>query len=160
MKKKATGKGKVRRMNAASRSRTKKRLPRTSPKETPKVLKIDEVETAAPADFVEARKMISELVRLAAVEIATRFVKAAKTGQVAPAKYLFEAVGLYPAKEETPEPAKHSLAYTLLKRMGLPTEPVDMAEGDGKYDGEWDSNAATGEEQAGQHLERREDAVK
>jgi hypothetical protein len=160
MRKKAKGKGKVMQMNAASKPRTKKRMTQTSPEETLKVLKTDEAETTAPPDFAEARKMIAELVRLSAVEIATSFLNAAKTGQVAPAKYLFEAVGLYPATEETPERAKHSLAYTLLKRMGLPTEPVDAAEGDGKCDGEWNSNAGGGEERAGQHLERREDAVK
>jgi hypothetical protein len=151
MRKKAKGRGKVVRMNAANRLRTKKRMLKAPRKETLNVLKTDEAETAVPADLVEARKMITELVRLAAVEIATSFLNAAKTGQVAPAKYLFEAVGLYPAKEETPERAKHSLAYTLLKQMGLPTEPVDVAGGDGKCDGEWNSDAGRDEERAGQH---------
>ena len=50
-------------------------------------------------------------------------VDAAKQGQVAPAKYLFEICGLFPAGEETAEKKEDSLAYTLLKRMGLPTEP-------------------------------------
>jgi hypothetical protein len=52
-------------------------------------------------------------------------IEVAKTGQLASAKYLFEAVGLYPATEETRAKApEDSLAYTLLRRMGLPTEPV------------------------------------
>ena len=38
---------------------------------------------------------------------------------------MFEAVGLYPATKQTlPTPVVGSLAHTLLRRMGLPTEPV------------------------------------
>jgi|SRR5271170_2366822 len=82
------------------------------------------VRTTQPADLAEVRKNIATLVRSAAEEIAAGVIKAAKRGQLAPAKYLFETVGLYLATEETPAKPEHSLAYTLLKRMGLPTEPV------------------------------------
>lgn len=84
----------------------------------------DRPTTREPADFAEVRKNIATLVRISANEIATAFVKAAIAGQVAPAKYLFEAVGLYPPTTETLSNPENSLAFTLLKRMGLPTEPV------------------------------------
>lgn len=77
-----------------------------------------------PADFVEVRQNIAVLVRESAGEIATKVIEMAKGGQLAPAKYLFEAVGLYPPTEETESKPEDSLAYTLLMRLGLPTDPV------------------------------------
>jgi hypothetical protein len=78
-------------------------------------------------DFVEVRTAIAKQVVASAREIAEEVIKVALTGQLAPARYLFEAVGLYPATEETSGTAERredSLAFTLLTRMGLPTEPV------------------------------------
>lgn len=81
--------------------------------------------TKKPKDVVEVRENINKLVRASAELIAAEVIKVALTGQLATAKYLFEAVGLYPATEQTAAtPAAGSLAFTLLKRMGLPTEPV------------------------------------
>jgi hypothetical protein len=83
------------------------------------------VGTKNPKDVVEVRENINELVRASAELIAIEVIKVALTGQLATAKYLFEAAGLYPATEQTAAtPAAGSLAFTLLKRMGLPTEPV------------------------------------
>ena len=77
-------------------------------------------------DIVEVRENINELVKESAELIATSVIEVAtRTGQLASAKYLFEAVGLYPATEATePAPVDGSLAHTLLARMGIPTEPV------------------------------------
>jgi hypothetical protein len=76
-------------------------------------------------DIVEVRQHINELVKASANKIANKVIEVAKTGQLASAKYLFEAVGLYPATEATePAPVDGSLAQTLLARMGIPTEPV------------------------------------
>ena len=81
--------------------------------------------TKKPIDMVQLRENINNLVGESAKDIATKVIEVAKTGQLASAKYLFEAVGLYPATEETRAKApEDSLAYTLLRRMGLPTEPV------------------------------------
>jgi hypothetical protein len=81
--------------------------------------------TKKPIDMVQLRENINNLVGESAKDIATKVIEVAKTGQLASAKYLFEAVGLYPATEETRAKAPDdSLAYTLLRRMGLPTEPV------------------------------------
>jgi hypothetical protein len=83
------------------------------------------VGTKKPVDMVQLRENINNLVGESAKDIATKVIEVAKTGQLASAKYLFEAVGLYPATEETRAKApEDSLAYTLLRRMGLPTEPV------------------------------------
>lgn len=76
-------------------------------------------------DIVQVRKNIDSLVVDSAELIAAGVITVAKTGQLATAKYLFEAVGLYPATEETaPTQVVGSLAHTLLTRMGLPTDPV------------------------------------
>ncbi len=83
------------------------------------------VPTKKPVDIVQARENVANLVRNSAAEIAMGMIEGAKAGQLASAKYLFEVAGLYPATEETEvERTEDSLAYTLLKRMGLPTEPV------------------------------------
>jgi hypothetical protein len=82
-------------------------------------------ETKKGKDIVEVRVNIDNLVKESAEKIAAEVIKVALTGQLATAKYLFEAIGLYPATEITaPTPVVGSLAHTLLKRMGLPTEPV------------------------------------
>lgn len=76
-------------------------------------------------DIVQVRESINELVKVKAEMIATEVIKVALTGQLATAKYLFEAVGLYPATEQTTvQPIETSLAHTLLTRMGLPLDPV------------------------------------
>ncbi|MFZ0297905.1 MAG: hypothetical protein WAM13_06095 [Candidatus Sulfotelmatobacter sp.] len=76
-------------------------------------------------DIVQVRENINELVKDSAKDIATEVIKVAKTGQLASAKYLFEAAGIYPATEQTTvNPIERSLAHTLLTRMGLPLDPV------------------------------------
>jgi len=82
-------------------------------------------EPKKPVDMVQARENVSDLVRESAAAIANGVIAVAKSGQLASAKYLFEAVGLYPATGQTLEkPEEDSLAHTLLRRMGLPVEPV------------------------------------
>lgn len=110
--KKATEKGKEKATKSAKKS-AKNRV--RSPKK--------------PVDMARVRENINNLVRDSAKDIATEVIKVAKTGQLASARYLFEAVGLYPATEETAaELPVHSLAHTLLKRMGLPLDPVIVDE--------------------------------
>lgn len=104
--KKAKGKGKA---TAKAKKSAKKSAPKAK----------------KPVDMVRVRENINNLVKNSARKIATEVIKVAKTGQLASAKYLFEAVGLYPATEQTAvRPQDNSLALTLLKRMGLPTEPA------------------------------------
>jgi hypothetical protein len=78
-----------------------------------------------PADILQVRENITNMVTDSAEDIATGVIAGAKSGQLASARYLFEVAGLYPATDETAAALpEHSLAHTLLKRMGLPTEPV------------------------------------
>jgi hypothetical protein len=103
----------VKKAKAKSKATAKKSAEETTP--NPKKVK----------DIVQVRENINELVKASAQKIAIEVIKVALTGQLATAKYLFEAVGLYPATEETTvRPIETSLAHTLLTRMGLPLEPV------------------------------------
>jgi hypothetical protein len=112
IKKKAKGKGK-----SKSKGKKKAAKKQTAKKSTGGKKKA--------VDMVRVRENINNLVGSSAKAIATKVIEVAKTGQLASAKYLFEAVGLYPATEETKaKPPEDSLAFTLLRRMGLPTEPV------------------------------------
>ena len=78
-----------------------------------------------PKTLAEAREKLANLVRESSPAIATALIEAAKDGQVAPAKFLFEVVGLYPATDEAGEGLeKNSLAHLLLERLGLSSEPV------------------------------------
>jgi len=82
--------------------------------------------TQKPVDLAQVRGDIANLVGDSAADIAIEVIKVAKTGQLAQVKYLFEVAGLYPATEGTAatQPQEGSLAHTLLRRMGLPLEPV------------------------------------
>jgi hypothetical protein len=95
---------------------------------TAKAIRGAEADLTVPVDFVEARKNIATLVRMSANAIAAGLIAQARSGELAPTKYLFELVGLYPATQETASKPENSLAYALLKRMGLPTDPVDAEE--------------------------------
>ncbi len=78
-----------------------------------------------PVDLVQVRENINNLVGESAEAIATGVINVAKAGQLTSAKYLFEAIGLYPSTEQTaPRAVENSLAHTLLTRMGLPLDPV------------------------------------
>ena len=79
-----------------------------------------------PVDIAQVRKDISNMVGNSATEIAAGMINAALSGELARAKYLFDMAGLYPATAETEatNPEEDSLAHILLKRMGLPIEPV------------------------------------
>jgi hypothetical protein len=76
------------------------------------------------ADMAMMRENVKRLVEESAEQIAIAMIGAAKGGQVAAAKYLFEMMGLYPATEETTvKPKEDSVAFTLFKKMGLLAEP-------------------------------------
>jgi len=49
-------------------------------------------------------------------------------GHYAAMKYLFEMIGLYPAAAQEEGQGEDSLARTLLRRLGLPEEPMLEAE--------------------------------
>jgi hypothetical protein len=111
-------------------------------------------EPKKPVDMVQARENVSDLVRESATGIANAVIAAAKTGQLASVKYLFEAVGLYPATGQTLEkPEEDSLAHTLLRRMGLPLEPVATDDDDAPMGSASDARGMS-DESAEQRVER------
>jgi hypothetical protein len=75
----------------------------------------------------EVRRDIANIVGNAAREITRAVVVEAKKGQLATAKYLFEAAGFYPAaaaEENTDKPEEDTLAQRVLRRLGLPEGPL------------------------------------
>jgi hypothetical protein len=67
---------------------------------------------------------ITSLVRGSAGLIAVALLEAAKSGQLAHARYLFEMAGIYPKVDEgAGGGGEESLTYRLMKELGLPTEP-------------------------------------
>jgi len=81
-----------------------------------------------PVDLVKVRESIKDLVGSSAEIMAGKVIEGAIAGQLAAVKYLFEAVGLYPATEPVAKPQEDSVAHDLLVRLGLPTEAVPDAE--------------------------------
>src|SRR6202030_1429192 len=77
-------------------------------------------------DLDKVREGIDNKIKESAQLIANKVIEVAKTtGQLASAKYLFEAVGLYPASVESEaRPIETTIAHQLLTRMGIPLEPV------------------------------------
>ncbi len=73
-------------------------------------------------DVAIVRAGMANLVKDAGEDIARGMIEVAKTGQLATAKYLLELAGVYPATAE-PAAREESLAESLLRRVGLPTEP-------------------------------------
>jgi hypothetical protein len=106
----------------------KKATGRRSQAAKPSVQKERLEQTPKPVDAAEARENVASLVRTSATDIATGVLTVAKAGQLASAKYLFEMAGLYPAMEEAATLPENSLAHTLLRRMGQPTEPATCAD--------------------------------
>ena len=77
-----------------------------------------------PVDLAEVRKDITNLVGGEATQLAQAVLEEGKKGQLAPVKYLFEVAGLYPASTEAAsvKPEEDSLAFTLLRRLGVPEQ--------------------------------------
>jgi hypothetical protein len=70
------------------------------------------------------REQITNMVKDEAVAMVQTTIEEAGKGHYAAMKYLFEMIGLYPATAQTETLGKDSLAKTLLRRMGLPEEPI------------------------------------
>jgi hypothetical protein len=122
-KKKSTGKAK-REAKEKAAGKAKKKAEGAAKKSAAKEVDC----TKNPADILKARANIAILVTESASAIAMGVIMVAKAGQLASAKYLFEMAGVYPATAEAAEAPEDSLAHTLLRRLGLPTEPVICVE--------------------------------
>jgi hypothetical protein len=71
-----------------------------------------------PVDIALVRRNVNKMIWVSVQKIAAQLIEAAEDGQLAAARYLFEAVGLYPSTEQKKEsPVEESLPYALLKRI-------------------------------------------
>jgi len=79
-------------------------------------------------DLAAIRQQITDLVRNQAVPMVEITISEVDKGHYAAMKYLFEMIGLYPAAAQEETEGEDSLARTLLRRLGLPEEPMLEAE--------------------------------
>src|SRR3989442_3220206 len=101
-------------------------MPRTASKPK-KGAEIASKEHPEPLALEWLREEIKCQVGNEAENIVKSLIEEARKGNCAPAKYLFEMIGLYPAavQEQQQENAEEdSLARTLLRRFGLPGEAI------------------------------------
>ncbi|GEM_PF-4393345 len=99
-------------------------------KETKKRTRTKKAKT--PANCAEVRKDIAKIVKSGAKKITKAVMEQAMTGQLAPAKFLFEVAAIYPASTDGSEATtdEESLAKTLLDRLNIPDKPVGRDEED------------------------------
>jgi hypothetical protein len=79
----------------------------------------------------EVRNDIAKIVRSGAKKITKAVMDQAMTGQLAPAKYLFEVAAIYPPSTDGSDATadEDCLAKTLLDRLNIPDKPVGRDEG-------------------------------
>lgn len=84
------------------------------------------------ANPAEVRNDIAKIVEAGAKKIAKAVMSQALTGQLAPAKYLFEVAKIYPESTDGSQASAEEdcLAKTLLHRLNLPEEPIARDEED------------------------------
>ena len=75
-------------------------------------------------DLAAIRQQITDLVRDQAVPMVEITISEVDKWHYSAMKYLFEMIGLYPAAAQEETQGEDSLARTLLRRLGLPEEPV------------------------------------
>lgn len=78
---------------------------------------------AKNSEFSTVRRKINDLVAREAVEMAGGAVDAAKDGQYAAMKCLFELVGLFPAAPESVEAPGEGLVERLLRKLEIEEPP-------------------------------------
>jgi hypothetical protein len=74
-------------------------------------------------DLALLRRQIKNRVGQEALPMVESTIDAVKNGQYAALKYLFEAVGLFPAENPEQDRQQDALAPTLLQALGLPELP-------------------------------------
>ncbi|MGH9548194.1 MAG: hypothetical protein ACRD3W_02420 [Terriglobales bacterium] len=74
-------------------------------------------------DLAEIRRRIADIVGSGAIGMVETTIDQVGKGHYLGMKYLFEMIGLYPATS-TDDAAEDSLAAVLLRRLGLPEEPM------------------------------------
>lgn len=100
-----------------------------------------------PVDLQAIRETIANTVGAHALDICCALAEEARKGELAPAKFLFEMIGLYPAVAATEddeceqEGEGGDLAQVLLRRLALPVEKPEesVAELVGSHEAESNS---------------------
>ncbi|MDP9159938.1 MAG: hypothetical protein M3O09_06875 [Acidobacteriota bacterium] len=77
-----------------------------------------------PSDLASIRERITNLVSNEALNMVQITIEEVNKGHYMAMKYLFEMIGLYPGAAKEEAPVEDSLARTLLRRLGLPEEPM------------------------------------
>ena len=103
-------------------------MKKSKPKATvEKAAKKSSAKTQKPANPVEMRQSVTDMVESEMINITHAVVEEAKKGQLATVKYLFEVSGVYPGatglSQAKPEEGE-TLARMLLTRLGVPLEPA------------------------------------
>jgi hypothetical protein len=100
----------------ATKTASKKKLPRSKKDRNPAAVRND----------------IAKIVESGAKRITKAVMEQAMTGQLAPAKYLFEMASIYPSSTDGSFSTKdeESLAETLMRSLGLPDKPIPRDEED------------------------------
>jgi hypothetical protein len=109
----------------AKRKITKKKAAKMNTPKMPRTRK-----QASPS---EVRNDIAKIVGFGAMKITRAVMSQAMTGQLAPAKYLFEVAGVYPPMTDGSHATadEDCLAKTLLRRLDIPDKPIVLDEEDG-----------------------------
>jgi hypothetical protein len=84
-------------------------------------------------DPAEVRKQVSMIVKAEAALMTQAVVDEAKKGQLAPVRYLFDMVNIFPGQtdpEKAPEESADCLAEILLSKIEAPAKPEKEGEGD------------------------------
>jgi hypothetical protein len=82
------------------------------------------VKSAGRKDLAAIRRHIAEIVGNGAVGMVETTIDQVGKGHYLGMKYLFEMIGLYPATSTNVAAEENSLAAVLLRRLGLPDEPI------------------------------------
>ncbi len=75
-------------------------------------------------DLAELRRHIADIVGNGAIGMVETMIDQVGKGHYLGMKYLFEMIGLYPATSTNDAAEEDSLAAVLLRRLGLPDEPI------------------------------------
>ena len=84
--------------------------------------------TKKQANPDEVRKDIAKIVKSGAKRITKAVMEQAMTGQLAPAKFLFEMAAIYPPSTDGSETTndEECFAKSLMDRLGLPDTPIAL----------------------------------
>jgi len=118
-------------MILSARAMIKKKAKSKAAAKKPAKRKKSEAKAKPETNPAELRKEISELVKEAATQVAGAVIDVAKTGQLAPARYLFEMANIFPPAPDGEQATTEEdcLAKILLARISPAKKENEGAEG-------------------------------